>query len=144
MLGEEEKQKAFDLGLKYIANKSKYGHSTWLGWKREHWGTKWNAYSQSFESPNTIRFETAWNGVPALMSILSQKFPDVEFHYTYASEDSGYCVGEGTFLNGEGTMYEPEGQSTEAYNIYFELFPEDKEDFELTGSGWVYKNDEEE
>lgn len=37
---------------------------TGLGWNRENWGTKWNAYSQQTteraDDTITLRFETAW------------------------------------------------------------------------------------
>lgn len=31
-----------------IANTKKYGYATWYGWSNAYWGTKWNAYDQSW------------------------------------------------------------------------------------------------
>ena len=111
----------------------------WLTWNRANWGTKWNSYSHSKESYGVYNFETAWNGVPDLMIELSKQNPEIEFEYTYADEDSGYNVGKFTFKNGEVlSVYQPEGGSKEAYDIYFELRPENRSDYKLVEGKYEY------
>lgn len=79
-LAEKDRQEALQLGETYLENRKKYGYPTWFEWSIATWGTKWNAYNQSFEEPNILWFDTAWNGVPQLIQKLSEIFPDVEFH----------------------------------------------------------------
>lgn len=70
-LAEKDRQEALQLGETYLENRKKYGYPTWFEWSIATWGTKWNAYNQSFEEPNILWFDTAWNGVPQLI----QNFP---------------------------------------------------------------------
>lgn len=72
----------------------------WYHWSLKHWGTKWNACDSCIDDDERMEFLTAWNGVPALMGILSQKFPDSEFVYRYADEDFGHNNGYYRFKNG--------------------------------------------
>lgn len=70
---------------------------TWSEWCVRHWGTKWNAYGLDElvqrNSENTVYFQTAWNGVPKIIMLLAQVFPEVGFKYEYADEDFGYNTG---------------------------------------------------
>jgi hypothetical protein len=48
---------------------------TWYEWNRQHWGTKWGAYSQDepqyADGKLTLRFETAWNAPhPVVLAIV--------------------------------------------------------------------------
>ena len=73
----------------------KYGvENCWYGWRRKNWGNKWNARNSELVADNVIEFETAWSGVPELMSKLGLIFEDVEFLYQFADEDIGCNVGE--------------------------------------------------
>lgn len=71
-LAEKDRQEALQLGETYLENRKKYGYPTWFEWSIATWGTKWNAYNQSFEEPNILWFDTAWNGVPQLIQKLSE------------------------------------------------------------------------
>ncbi|CAM3292971.1 DUF1281 family ferredoxin-like fold protein [Vagococcus fessus] len=70
---------------------------TWSEWCVRHWGTKWNAYSLNDlierNTENIIYFQTAWSGVPKIILLLAQAFPEVSFKYEYADEDFGYNTG---------------------------------------------------
>lgn len=81
-----------DLGRK---EEEKYGkENCWYEWSIKNWGTKWNAYKSNLkDKDNTIRFMTAWNGIPKLIKKLGIIFPEIEFEYAWASEDFGYQVG---------------------------------------------------
>lgn len=142
-LPDDRKKSCLELGMKYLMNQAKYGHATWYEWCIENWGTKWNAYDQRFDSPNIVWFNTAWSGVTELIQKLSEKFPDVEFDYAYADEDTGSNTGTGTIQNGVISMYYPDNQSKEAYELAFELSPEYQDNYELTEDGYKYKEEEE-
>lgn len=103
--------------------REKYGEENcWLDWCRNNWGTKWNAYSQEFnELTNTITFDTAWNGVPELMSKLAWIFPNVTFEYCYADEDIGSNVGKYTFKDTEVLGGYIESDTKESYDLAFEI-----------------------
>lgn len=136
---EKVRKKVLQLGAAYLNNQEKYGYTTWYEWSIATWGTKWNAYNQEFDEPNVLWFDTAWSGVPQLIQKLSEKFPDVEFHYAYADEDLGSNVGRGIIRNGEIDMTIPEHGSNEAFEIMFYVKPGIDEYFELTDEGyrWV-------
>lgn len=60
--------------------------TNWYDWNVEHWGTKWNAYSQSLESQwdggdcceVEIRFDTAWAPPLPVIEAL-REWPEVEW-----------------------------------------------------------------
>lgn len=89
-----------ELGKKFFDNIKLYGVPTWYEWANRYWGTKWNAYSIK-EIEDGVSWCTAWDGVPELMVMLSSKFPDVELHYFYANEDTGYGIGIMVIKNGD-------------------------------------------
>lgn len=106
-----------------------YGKSNcWFQWSITNWGTKWNAYDSFIDNNNKITYNTAWSGVPRLMGLLSQKFPDAEFVYKYADEDTGANVGYFIFKNGRVLENRDISDfSVSAYKIYIEchdLIPE--------------------
>lgn len=87
----------------------KYGEENcWYDWSIKNWGTKWNAFHQlhdrSSAEDGVVYFDTAWSGVPELMSKLARIFPDVTFYYEFADEDFGNNVGQyvfrGLIING--------------------------------------------
>lgn len=110
----------------------KYGEENcWKAWAEDNWGTKWNAFGQPDKrnSENTLYFETAWNGVPKLISKLSLIFPDVVIEYSYCDEDTGYNVAQYVFKEGKTIgRYVPDGGTKEAYELAFKIHmcnPED-------------------
>ena len=93
----------------YTASKTDYGNGMvgWsfdgfspMDWSREHWGTKWNAYSQTIED-DTLRFDTAWSHPTPVIEALSKKFPEDEITVQFADEDLGSNCGEYIIKNGE-------------------------------------------
>lgn len=141
---QELQKEALELGQQYYDNLKKYGYKTWYDWSRANWGTKWNAMNTELMDNDSIYFETAWNGVEPLICALSEKFPDVEFEYKYADEDTGYNCGEGSVQNGEIDMYYPDGGSKEAYEIAFEVRPYLEEEYELVDGKYEYIDSDEE
>lgn len=111
-----------ELGKQYYENECLYGATNWYDWSIEHWGTKWNAYDWWETSPEDgfICFNTAWSAVPVLVQVLSEKYPDVNFSYSWADEDIGYNTGTMKFKNGKVTFKDiPEGGSRHAYPTVF-------------------------
>jgi len=142
-LSEEDQAKALQIGKIYESNKRKYGHTTWYDWAVEHWGTKWNVYSCEKIADNEFMFETAWAGVPHMIEIIAEKYPNVRIEYKYSDEDFGANCGSYVFENGDYEGHTPENCSDEAYDIAFELRPHYKEDMEYDeGEGWRWKEEE--
>lgn len=104
-------------------DEEKYGkENCWLDWSLKNWGTKWNAYESNLEDEeDTIRFSTAGNGVPELITKLGRIFEDIEFEYAWASEDFGYCTGLVKFKGLDKFEYIPEGGTKEAYDLASEI-----------------------
>lgn len=94
----------FDDILRAIQNYKDCGHMMWYDWNCEHWGTKWNAYSQPDngwpEDTNEFKFETAWSHPADLISKLSERLPCVEFLISFADEDLGSNCGQYLIKNG--------------------------------------------
>lgn len=82
-LNEKEQIEFTNLAVKYRKNREKHGACCWYDWRNIYWETKWNAFQQDLIAENEIFFRTAWNGVPRLITILSQKFPAVKFEYKW-------------------------------------------------------------
>jgi len=113
----------------------------WYTWSIRNWGTKWNSYDIVITN-NVVEFDTAWSNVANLMIKLSTLFPDVEFQYSYADEDIGCNCGKGYILNGQSTVKALENESSEAYELAFDLNPGHKENYQLVDSKWTCVEDD--
>jgi hypothetical protein len=137
--------KDWELFIKCLNNVKKYGVMYWYTWAIKNWGTKWNAYSvdDSRTTDNIIYFQTAWSGVLNLIEIVSAKFPNVSFKYSFADEDTGssnagvYEIRNGKVIN----RIEPKSQSREAYELAFELNPDQKYLYKLVGDKYEYNEE---
>ncbi len=130
-----------------IENYLKYGHATWYTWAVANWGTKWNAYGQrkrEGQPNNVLYFETAWSGVTALIQKLAEQFPDVTFLYDYADEDTGNNVGSIRFVGAQRWSQEIDNSSNEAYELAFELNPEQQENYRIVDGRYQYYDKDEE
>lgn len=127
-----------DLPNQKVAEKSP---NWWYNWNLENWGTKWSGYSNKKISDNEYEFQTAWCSVPKIVEEMHNNFPDVKIEYTYADENSGYNCGRIIFENGERYDYNPEGGTKKAYDIYFELNPDNKEYYKLVKGNYEYIED---
>jgi len=110
------------------------GYFYWYEWCPENWGTKWNSYSCNNLEDNIFTFETAWSGVPELLSKMLVDFPDVQIFYQYADEDTGSNCGQGYLPD----CKELEDCSLSAYELAFELRPDDKEYYTLVDGKYEY------
>jgi len=130
----------FELGEKYYWNLKNHKATTWYDWCINNWGTKWNAYDcqQVDAEAKYLQFNTAWSGVPNILSLLSEKYPDVQITYKWADEDIGYNVGIATFIDGELKDYESiPGGSKEAFELAAEVH-----DFDLAEWGYAFNEKE--
>ncbi len=134
----------WELGKQACQNILEYGAPTWYEWCIAHWGTKWNAYgfdeNTAGELSSELYFQTAWNAPYALLTRLSEKYPDVAFEYEWADEDIGSNCGRRKLLNGEILdEYFPEGK--QAMDFAMNLWGYDPADLELalnsTGTAYV-------
>jgi hypothetical protein len=131
-----------NLGSKEKEMCEREGRPNWYDWNIANWGTKWNAYSCSKISDGEYCFDTAWSAVPHLIAVMSEEFPDVTFEYTYADEDTAYNCGEYVFEGGSAIFENiPEGGSKEAYDVYFKINPDYKEDYILVDGNYEYAED---
>ena len=78
-----------------------YGASDWYEWRRNNWGTKWEAYDQQHEEGSLVyEFNTAWTSPIEVIKYLSKKFPTSVFGVEYADEDLGNNCGSYSIKDG--------------------------------------------
>lgn len=101
----------------------KYGtENCWYDWNLKNWGTKWNSYDNRKVGDNELWFDTAWSNVADLMFKLSFMFPEVQFEYSWADEDTGNNAGKFIFKDAERISFERFiNGSKKAYDMCFEL-----------------------
>ena len=87
-LQEEDKQKAFRLGMQYYINLSEYSCKTSNDWCYDNWGTKWNSKMSISVSANEIFFLTANNPPLEIIMLLGAEFKDAKFELSYSSESN--------------------------------------------------------
>lgn len=124
------KADVYAYGKKALDNYEKYGAKDWYDWRRENWGTKWNACDTIINDPSeaNIYFNTAWSAPLPVLDALSKKYPEITFDYAFADEDTGQNAGDMVIRNGEiiqGGFHE--NGSKEAYETYFSLWGRDDE-----------------
>lgn len=137
-LSFKERIETLQLGIKYAKNVVEHGYKTYYDWSIKHWGTKWNCYECKGVSESVFEFETAGHGVPNLIKIMSEKFPDVKFIYEWSSNHIGRNCGYVTYLNGNGDINTLENHSREAYELAFKLHPDRKEHYKLVGDTYEF------
>ena len=113
----EEQDGIYEMGKELYRLDTLYGFHDWYDWSMEHWQTTVNA-SDARREGNIIEFETVWLGVPRLMRMVSEKFPNVTLNYEFADEYFGYHVGRYTFVAGIiMAAYEPADATIEAKQL---------------------------
>lgn len=138
-------EKAIEEGKIRLHNIADYGVADWYQWRLQNWGTKWNTYEYRRLDDNTIEFQTAWNGIPNMVRLVAEKFPEVTIEYKYADEDWSNNVGSFIFHGDEVEDFSPEDCSPEAWELVFELGVANREDFVQEPDGtWKYREDDDE
>lgn len=131
----------FNVFVQCLKNFREHGATSWYEWSNTNWGTKWNAYGQNDKrnTSDTIYFQTAYSSPIGLIVELSKMFPLVKVVLTYADEDSGSNTGRIVLENGEAKeVSQPQSQSKEGYDIYFELHPEAINDYKMVDGKYEY------
>jgi hypothetical protein len=137
-LDEDRKNEIKELADKYISNLGKFGFTTWYKWSIANWGTKWNSYDSVVDG-NTIVFYTAWSPPLPVIYEMSKQFKDVEIKIIYSDENVSFNTGKITFCNGEVLdCIQPEGDTKEGFDIYFELHPYEKELYKFENNNYSY------
>jgi len=126
-----------ELIFKCIKAYKETGYFYWYDYNIATWGTKWNAYTCKQVEHNVFTFETAWSGVPELLSLMLVDFPEVKIFYEYADEDTGYNCGMG-YLPDINPL---ENRSVAAYELVFSLRPDWKDDYILKDGEYVCKEE---
>ena len=144
---EKRRADALALGKQYLLNIANHGAKCWYEWSIKNWGTKWNAYDLAYGvAPDgkqvVFNFNTAWSGVPELMSKLVEKFPDLYFEYEYADEDWGCNTGTGFSSEGQLCMSYPANNSDEAMQVYFATHEGEEEYFTKVNGEWRRKDED--
>jgi hypothetical protein len=71
-LSQEDLNKMFEIGKKYVELYHKYGYRDWCDWSIKNWGTKWNAHNTDVEFVDEctaiITFNTIFAGIPNLIA----------------------------------------------------------------------------
>lgn len=134
-------EKDFEDFVQCLRNVRSSGFMNWYEWSIQNWGTKWNAYGFGDRDTNdTIYFETAWSAPLPVLEKLAEKFPDVIIDFKWADEDTGTNTGHIVVKGGEVLVDErPKNRSKEAYEMRFDLVPEDKENYKLVGDKYEYQ-----
>lgn len=103
-------------------DEEKYGkENCWYHWSIKNWGTKWNACDADNDGDGYIIFLTAWSAPIPIFKALSKKFPKITFNIRYADEDFGSNCGEITAKNGKLSVYNPDDQTQEAFDLAAEI-----------------------
>lgn len=97
---DEERDNAYEGGRQYISNYETHGFTTWYGWCRHNWGTKWNACETQIIDSDTIVFDTAWSNPGPIIRKLGELYPDRRVEHWWADEDVGYNTGHRVVENG--------------------------------------------
>ena len=134
------------LGEQAYSNLQRFGCPTWYEWCQQNWDTKWNAYQPCplCKNSDIMVFYTAWNSVPRLIELLSEKYPEQTVFYRWADEDIGHNVGEFSMKAGKIIDINiPEGGSREDYEMSAAIMEISLSDFGLyltkDGGGYEYR-----
>ncbi len=99
-----QSEETWAVGKKAYFNKLEYGHTSWYGWRNEHWNTKWNACDQTIQehtdSSVTLNFLTAWDAPTPVLEKLAEQNPGIVLRHRWADEDIGYHCGEAVYAHG--------------------------------------------
>lgn len=91
--------------------KKLYGADNWYDWRCQNWGVKWNASESGFYKRGDdwiVSFQTPWGPPIEFLKRMSRQFSKITFILQFADEtESGYPLGQDTFINGEECVEGP-------------------------------------
>lgn len=142
---QKDLEEALALGQKYLDNLEKYGYKSWYDWRRDKWGTKWNACSPTLSMANqgagVFQFDTAWSAPVELIELIVKRNPDIQFNFVFADEDISYNTGSGYSDGGHLYMTYPPGGSDEAYELYFQTHEDMRDELVKVNGEWRWIDD---
>jgi hypothetical protein len=99
-----------------------------LDWRREHWGTKWNANWPKLEGEPeqgalTYTFATAWRPADAWLGVVAERHPELRFVHEYY-EEMAHFAGRATFESGRLVA----DQELDPYEVEWADWTDDDED----------------
>ena len=119
----EEGAKLLAFGRQLQENIKLYGAPTWYEWACENWGTKWNACDPKVDvDARSITFETAWAVPVGIVCALADRFPEIDWKWLYVDDNWNDNAGRLTHEDGSISAYEAEFGSSEACEIYIEMW----------------------
>jgi len=77
---DEERKEKPELFQKYKSNYENHGHCTWMKWRFEFWGPKWDAQIDKV-GKTYFKFSCPWSKPDWVADDLSKKFNKVTFNY---------------------------------------------------------------
>jgi hypothetical protein len=109
----------------------------WYNWNCANWGTKWGGYEYETKSDNVYQFDTAWSAALPITLAMSKAYPELQFEHKWADEDTGNNAGIAYACGGGINVNEFQGGSKQAYDLAFELKPDDKQYYKWDGTEYV-------
>lgn len=93
----------------------------WYEWRRENWGTKWEANDLEIDDNwengyEVIRFSTAWSPAEPVIDKLAKDFPKLSFEWKFNEESNAYW----------GHIFYEKGKRTEVFEGEFNTCAEYK------------------
>ncbi|MDD4565712.1 MAG: hypothetical protein PHE79_09610 [Eubacteriales bacterium] len=120
-----------------MEERKKYGPNNWYDWSIANWGTKWSSYDNEV-TDDYIQFSTAWSHPRPIVKASAEMFPLIDFIWEYADENTGYNTGSYKAENGKLYCHDIEDRSSEAYELYFELWGKSDCYFRDEDGNWQY------
>lgn len=117
---KEDFNKLYKLGKTCCENIRNYGYVDWYNWRRDKWGTKWNA-CEVCVGDNVISFQTAWSVPDPILEAFAYICDEynVTFDGEYADEDRGHNSGH---ISSDNGITEYDDNSNEALRAYINLW----------------------
>ena len=127
-------EEAETLGMAYLLNALRHGHTSWYGWCKENWGTKWNSSGLERIDDDTIAFNTADANPEPVIVELSVQNPDRQIEHWWAEEDVGVNTGYRCIQDGQSDDWVPPDCGPYALENYVKCWGMDDR-LERTGGG---------
>lgn len=111
-------------------------------WRLQYWDSIWNAECQvQKEECGPIIFISAAFSPEKVMLALSAQHPDTLIRVDFAIECMGCFIGYYVCKNGERIqMYTAENESEEAFRMWCDLWPEEKDKYQLVDGQYMHVN----
>lgn len=108
-------------GRVYVQNIRCFGFPSWYGWRKAHWGTKWNATGTAVSGADEVSFSTVDNPPLPVVASLSAMYPGSEIEFIWLAEDFDIeGSGRAIFRAGQAVEGGPFASWRDAYPYFAE------------------------